>query len=126
MRHRDQRAALTRLLGKIAGAGPEERAAALAEIFVLAGLRHLRTVVRKEAENMPILDDILDDDYLGPMVRNARAEEGRQIVLRQIDKRFGPPPAWVQTRLDGMQIDEIESAALRLLDAGSLEELLGR
>ena len=45
---------------------------------------------------------------------------------RQIQKRFGPLPGWAQTRLDGMQIDEIESAALRLLDAGSLEELPGR
>ncbi len=75
---------------------------------------------------MPILDDIMDHELLGPMIRKARAEEGRQIVLRQIEKRFGPLPPWVQTRLDGMQIDEIESAALRLLDAGTLEELLGR
>ena len=71
MRHRDQRAALARLLEKIGGAGPEERAARLAEAFVLAGLRWLRPLVRKEAEKMPILDDILDDDYLGPMIRNA-------------------------------------------------------
>ncbi len=70
---------------------------------------------------MPILDDILDDGYLGPMVKNARAEEGRQI-----EKRFGPSPEWVQARLDGMQIEKIESAALRPLDAGTLEELLGR
>jgi hypothetical protein len=126
MRHPDRRAALARLLGKIAGAGQEERSTALAEVFVLAGLRSLRTAVRKEAEKMPILDDILDDDYLGPMVRNARAEEGRQIVLRMIEKRFGSFPVWVQTRLDDMHIDEIESAALRLLDAGTLEELLGR
>jgi Domain of unknown function (DUF4351) len=126
MRHRDQRAALTRMLGKIAVAGPEERSTALAEVFVLAGLRRLRPLVRKEAETMPILDDILDDGYLGPMIMDARAGEARQIVLRQIEKRFGPLPAWVQTRLDDMQIDEIESAALRLLDAGTLEELLGR
>lgn len=130
MRHHDQRTALARVLGKIAGAGREERAAALAEMFVLAGLRRLRPLVRKEAEKMPILDDILDDGYLGPMIENARAEgrqeEGRQIVLRQIEKRFGPLPVWGQTRLSGMQIDEIESAALRLLDAETLEELLGR
>jgi hypothetical protein len=79
---------------------------------------------------MPILDDIMDHRVLGPMIRDARVkgrkEEGRQMVVRMIDKRFGPPPAWVQTRFDGMQIDEIESAALRLLDAGTLEEVLGR
>lgn len=126
MRHRDQRVALARMLGKIAVAGPEERSTALAEVFVLAGLRRLRPLVRKEAETMPILDDILDDGYLGPMIMDARAEEARQIVLRQIEKRFGPLPAWVQTRLDVMEIDEIESSALRLLDAGTLEELLGR
>jgi hypothetical protein len=126
MRHRDQRAALARLVGKIAGAGVAERAVALAEVFILAGLRRLEPLVRKEAEKMPILDDIMDHAILGPMIRKARVEEGRQIVVLQIEKRFGPLPAWVQTRLDGMQIDEIESAALRLLDAGTLEELLGR
>ena len=67
---------------QIAGAGPEDRGAARAEVFVLAGLRRLKPLVRKEAEKMPILDDILDDGYLGPMVKNARAEEGRQIEKR--------------------------------------------
>jgi len=126
MRHRNQRTALARLLGKIAGAEPAERAVALAEVFVLAGLRRLEPLVRKEAEKMPILDDIMDHQVLGPMIRKARVEEGREIVVRMIEKRFGPLPAWVQTRLDGMQIEEIESAALRLLDAGTLEELLAR
>jgi Domain of unknown function (DUF4351) len=130
MRHRDQRAALAKLLGKIAGAGPEERAVAMAEVFVLAGLRRIAPLVRKEAEKMPILDDIMDHELLGPMIRKARAEarqeEGRQIVLRLIEKRFGSLPAWAQTRLEGLHIDEIESAALRLLDDGTLEELLSR
>jgi hypothetical protein len=79
---------------------------------------------------MPILNDIMDHGVLGPEIRKARAE-GRQegeheIVLRLIEKRFGPLPAWAAIRLDDMDLAEIEKAALRLLDANSLEELLAR
>ena len=53
------------------------------------------------------------------------------LNAEEFGKLYGPSDAdiaavtnWLQNH--GMQIDEIESAALRLLDAGTLEELLGR
>jgi hypothetical protein len=45
--------------------------------------------------------------------------------MRQIEKRFGAVPVWARQRLEAMSAPDIEEAALRLLDAHSLEELLG-
>ena len=47
------------------------------------------------------------------------------MLLRQADKRFGNIPAAVRTRLENMSADELEAVALRLLDAHSVEELMG-
>jgi hypothetical protein len=78
---------------------------------------------------MPILNDIMDHDLFGPAIRRGR-EEGRikgeqTIVGRQIEKRFGPVPRWAQQHLEAMSAPEIERIALGLLDAESLEKLLG-
>jgi hypothetical protein len=75
---------------------------------------------------MPILDDIMDHDYLGPMIRRERLAGERTVVMRQIEKRFGPVPASARQRLEGMTLPEVEETALRVLDAESLEDLLGR
>ena len=75
---------------------------------------------------MPILDDIMDHDILGPAIRQGRREGEQTVVIRQIEKRFGPVPAWARQRLEAMSAPEVEETALRLLDALSLEELLGQ
>lgn len=91
---------------------------------------------------MPILDDIMDHEVLGPLTRRS-LERGRQeglevgrqegrflgerdILQRLIAKRFGAVPVWAQERLSHMTVAETEEAALRLLDDVSLEELLGQ
>jgi hypothetical protein len=74
---------------------------------------------------MPILDDIMDHDLLGPAIRRGRIKGAQTIVMLQLEKRFGAVPAWARQRLEAMSTTDIEEAALRLLDARSLEELLG-
>ncbi len=69
---------------------------------------------------MPITEDIMNHGLIGPAIRKGREEgerKGREegerlVVLRLIEKRYGPLPEW-------------EPVELRLLDAPSLEELLG-
>ena len=81
---------------------------------------------------MPLLDDVMDNKVFGPKLRRALAqgrEEGRHdgeltVLLRQAEKRFGPVPDTVRTRLEKMSDAELEAAALRLLDARTVEELL--
>ena len=130
----DKRAAVRRILARIAESDPGQRRIALAEFVILAGLRNLGAIIEEETKTMPILDDIMDHDLLGPVLRRGlqqgRAEgrvEGEQtVVVRQIEKRFGAVPPAARQRLEAMSAPELEEIALRLLDAGSLEELLGK
>ena len=81
---------------------------------------------------MPILNDIMDHKVLGREFKRGLQEgrqEGRQegernILRRQLEKRFGVIPEWVDQRLSGLSEPEIEELGVRLLDAHSLKELL--
>ncbi len=133
---KNQGDAVRRILLRIGVSEPERRALALKELIQLAALRELEPIIRREAKQMPILDDIMDNKVLGPerrkgieIGREEGLEQGRQegerkIVLRQIAKRFGPVPAAARKRIDALSASKLERIALRLLDAGSLDELL--
>jgi hypothetical protein len=88
--------------------------------------------ISEGTKKMPILDDIMDHDLFGPAIRQGM-ELGRQegyqlgeqaILLRQIEKRFGPVPGWALSKLETLSAADLERLALRLLDAQGLEELL--
>ena len=86
---------------------------------------------------MPILNDIMDHDVLGPIFREGKQaglqeglQEGLQkgelaILRRLLAKRFGTPPAWVEERLANLATAELEDLSLRLFDAHSIDELFG-
>jgi hypothetical protein len=46
------------------------------------------------------------------------------VLRRLIEKRFGAIPEWAQERLASRSTKELEDLSERLLDAGSLKELL--
>lgn len=132
----NEREAVTRILRGIARSQPRRRVTALDELLLLAGLRNLEPIIRREATQMPILNDIMDHKVYGPLLRrgirigleNGREqglERERQVILRQIAKRFGPVPSAARKRIAVMSAPKLEKLALRLLDAGSLDELLG-
>lgn len=133
----DQRAAVKRILRRIAEGDPAERTRALTGLLILAGLRRLGEVIEQEVSQMPILDDIMDHPVLGREFKRGLAqglaqglEQGRHdgevaVLLRQIERRFGSVPSLVRDRVAKMSVTEVESAALRLLDARSVEDLLG-
>jgi len=81
---------------------------------------------------MPIDVDIRDHEVLGPMFKEERQQgrqEGRQegelaVLRRLIEKRFGVLPAWASEKLAALAVPELEALSERLLDAGSLAELL--
>ena len=105
---------------------------ALTELMFLAGLRKLEPVIRREAKQMPILNDIMDHAVFGPLLREGMQigreqglERERQILLRQIKKRFGPVPAAARKRIEALSATKLERTAIRLLDARNLDELLG-
>ena len=126
----DGKRAVRRILGKIAGSNPERRAAALAELTILAGLRSLGSFVEEESRKIPILTDIMDHHLFGPLLRRGRAEgraEGeRAFFLKQIAKRFGPVPDWVSDRIAVLEPTELEELGVRFLDVSSLDELFSK
>jgi Domain of unknown function (DUF4351) len=115
----DARAAIRRVMKKIAGLEPAEREAALARLAILAGLRRLGEVIGEEARKMPILNDILDHDLLGPEYRRGELS----FFRRQMEERFGPIPRWAEERIAGLSTSQIEDLGVRLLKAGTIEEL---
>jgi flagellar biosynthesis/type III secretory pathway protein FliH len=92
---------------------------------------------------MPILDDIMDHDLIGPAIRKGikqglkqgveqgirqgveqGIQRGELAILRgMIDKRFGSLPAWVDERLTKLSTAELEELSLRFIDAKSVDEL---
>jgi predicted transposase YdaD len=135
-RLRDRQEAVRTILERIAGLEPAERDTALKQLITLAGLRRLEEFVEKEARKMPILNDIMDHKVLGREFKRGLQEglqegrqEGRQegerkILRRQMEKRFGVIPEWVDQRLSVLSEHEIEELGVRLLDTHTLEELL--
>lgn len=126
---RDHKEAVRKIVARIAGLPPAERATALEQLFILAGLRRLEETVEQEARKMPIHIDILENKVLGREFKKG-LQEGRQegelaILQRLIEKRFGSLPSWAEQRLAGESTEHLEELATRVLDAASLEELLG-
>jgi predicted transposase YdaD len=134
----EQPRAVHRILERIAAGPPGERDQALAELLILARLRRLSVEVIRETEKMPILEDIMDHDVIGPLLRQGRAEgrlEGRQegrvegqveILLSQIQKRFGRVSPAVAQRIAALKPAQLKRVGLRLLDAQQIEDLFAR
>jgi flagellar biosynthesis/type III secretory pathway protein FliH len=83
---------------------------------------------------MPVLNSILDHQVLGPAILQGRREglqeglqEGRQeIVKKLLEKQFGPLPSWIEDQLKSSSSSELDTIAIRLLDAKRLEDLFPR
>jgi len=133
------REAVKQILLKIGRSGPKRRGAAFEELMFLAGLRKLEPVIKREARQMPILNDIMHHAVIG-RERKRGIKEGleqgreqereqslareRQFVVRMIGKRFGTVPATVRKQVEGFSAPKLERIALRLFDARSLNELM--
>ncbi len=124
----DRREGVRRILRRIAKQEPARRAKAMAQLMILAGLRRLGDDIRTEVTQMPILEDIMDHDLLGPLIRRGQ-QEGRHegeltVILRQLRKRFGALPIGTEERLAARSAPQLEELAERILDCHSLDDLL--
>ena len=132
--HRNRRQTIQRILQRIATLEGARRDEALKKLLILSGLRKLGDEIRAEVKYMPILDDIMDHDLLGPIFRDGEKQgelKGQlkgelTIVRRLLAKRFGPLPTWLDERLTQLSSAELEELSLRLLDAKSIDELFSR
>lgn len=126
-RHKDRIETIRRILTRIATLEGGTRHTAFKKLMILAGLRKLADTVRTEVRHMPILDDIMDHDVLGPTFREGQQlgrQEGELSILRRmIGKRFGNLPSWAEDRLANSSIAELEDLSTRLFDAKNIDEL---
>ncbi len=87
---------------------------------------------------MPILDDIMDHQIIGPAIRQGRSEgrsegrlegriEGTLDILRElITDRFGAPSPETEERLAKMSVAELKGLGVRLMHVKSLNELFNQ
>lgn len=136
----DERQAVRRILARIAKCSARRREEAFQELTVLSGLRNLEAVVKGEAKQMPILNDIIDHGIIGRErkrgiaigmekglekgLQKGRIEGEQLILIRLICQRFGPVSAPVRKRIQAMSPAGLEKLAMRIIDAASLEEVL--
>jgi Domain of unknown function (DUF4351) len=113
-------------LKRIAAGPADKREGALAELLIVTGLRKLRDSVNLETKKMPILIDIMDNPVIGPLIRQGRAEGQMEILLAQIEQRFGPILPRIRKRLDSLKPVQVRAVSLRLLDAQRIDDLFPR
>ncbi len=105
------------------------RESALTELTILAGLRKLGPIIKEELLRMPILEDIMDHDLIGPAIRQGISqgiEDGeRRMVLRMLESRFGILPPRIKEKVARLSIEELEDLGVQLMNASSLEQLFG-
>ncbi len=136
------------ILARIAALEEPERSAAFERFLIISGRRRLASTVEEEAEKMPILNDIMDHEVIGPAIlkgleqgiqqgmrqglqqgleqgRHRGMQRGRQeIVRRLLEKRFNAAiPDWAERRLTELSAVELDDLAVRVTDVSRLEEL---
>ncbi len=124
--HHNGQETIRRILTRIATLEGGARKTAFKKLIILAGLRKLKDTILTEVKRMPITEDIMDHDIIGPAIRQGRQEGELTMLRRQIAKRFGPVPAWADERLATLSTTELEDLSLRLFEAENVDQLFAR
>ena len=134
-RLQDRAGAIRQILARISAAEEPARHTLLAQFLILSGLRSLAETVEKEAQRMPILNDILDHAVIGPAIRQGLEkglqeglekglQEGRQeMIWRMLERKFGRIPDSIRARVENCSAAELDGVAVRILEARSIEDL---
>ena len=129
-READRPETIRRILQRIAKLKGSSRKIAFSKLLILAGIRQLSGVVEQEAKHMPILNDIMDHEVIGPAIRKGRkqgkVEGAAALAERQLVARFGPLSPAIKTRIAKLTLPQLEELAVRLLTAQSITELFPR
>ncbi len=125
-RLRDRKAAIRRVLEKIAELDPSKQGDALWHLMLMAGLRRMGNEVEEEVKKMPILDDIMDHEVLGREYRRGRKEGEVEMFRRQLEIEFGPLPEGITEKIAARPSDHIARLMNMLIKGVTLEDILVR
>lgn len=145
----DKRSAVRRVIKKIAQLNNNKRADVLEKLAILSGLRPLELpdLIQEEAREMSITID-LEENPLFADIFKRREQRGLELgekrglelgekrglqlgkkqgeimlLHRQLEKRFGILPNWVDLQLEQADSSQLAIWSLQLLDAQNLEEI---
>jgi hypothetical protein len=86
-------------------------------------VRRLARTIKEEAQKMPILNDILDHEVIGPAILQGRQEGRREVLRSLLERHFGRIPEWAEARLASLSADDLDGLVARILDASHIEEI---
>ena len=73
--------------------------------------------------------DLKENAVIRPLIEEGRQEgrqEGRrELLLDQLNEKFGALPAWASTRVHAASSEQLELWARRLLHVNVIEDVLG-
>jgi len=120
----DERAAVRRILTRIAQLPASQRVNAMSQLLVLSGLRKLEYVIEEESERMPITMDLMENRVIRDYFLRGKREEAVNMLTRQLERRFGPLTEEAIGKVSKADLATLEEWSLRLLDSHNLEDVL--
>ena len=84
-RLRDHKEAIRAIVARIAELPESERHVAVQQLVIVAGLRRLGQTVKEEVRKMPIVVDIMENDIIGPAIRQG-LEQGLRRVVKKVNR----------------------------------------
>ena len=86
-----------------------ERDDAVVRLLVLSGLRRAEAVVKTEVEKMSVQIDIENNEYLKSIFVLGEARGESKLLIRQLRRRFGDLPSWVEARVPTSSTNQLEA-----------------
>ncbi len=119
------RRVIGRMKARLSGPKAPRRAADVwAATYVLLGLRYSGEFAHALFEEVLGMEESATYQAI---VRRGRADEGRRLLLMLGETKFGPPDAAARATIEGIgDVTELEELGVRLMSAGSWQELLVR
>lgn len=75
---------------------------------------------------MSVLIDPMQDEFCRELYQKGRTEAAGAFLLSVLAQRFGALPGWAEAKVRAAKEEQLSGWNDRVLQAGSLEELLGR
>ncbi|MEO5333065.1 MAG: DUF4351 domain-containing protein, partial [Magnetococcus sp. YQC-5] len=127
----NQKKTIREILYRISELPDKARADALTKLLILCRLRKLETIVEKEAEEMALTFNLMENDVFRPIILKAKKDsklEGRQegkadTLLKQMRRKFGQTPDWVAEKVKTASLELIETWSDNFVFANSVDEV---